>query len=160
MLVCVGALNWLCLGDLFCVFGCGQQGERDEAGAGEDFRESQFIAVSVDFALYFEGGEMIALEFGEIVEGFVGAAFLKGTEFEEAFHLGEAPGGIGFVYPTVLGAIDLEGGKDVTAEGFFFEGAFGEAFFAQFLDVLSEVVLRFCVRSEEGVGADAWAMTH
>ena len=121
-----------------------------EIGHGESFREVHFFAVGVEFSLDLESGEAVALEFAEFVEGFVGSAFLQGSEFDEAFHLGEPFGVIGFVYPTVLslefeglGAVDLEGSEGVTAEGFFFEGAFREAFFAQFLDVLGKVVLAF-----------------
>ena len=138
-----------------------------EVGSGENFRESHLFAVGVDFALDFESGETVALEFAEFVEGFVGSTFLESTEFDEALHVGEPRVVIGFVYPAVLSlefedlcTVDLEGGESVAAECFFFEGAFGEAILAQFLDVVGEVGLRFCVGSEEGVGAGIEAVSY
>ena len=140
---------------------------RAEIGDGENFRESHFFAVSVDFALYFEGGETVALEFAELVERSVGAAFLQCSEFDEALHLGKPFGVIGIIDPTVLslefeglGTIDLEGGEGVAAECFFFELRLGETILTQFLDVLREVVLGFGVGGEEGVGGCIEAVTY
>ena len=60
---------------------------RAEIGDGENFGEDHLFAVGVDFALDLEGRETIALELAEFVERSVGAAFLQGSEFDEAFHL-------------------------------------------------------------------------
>ena len=117
--------------------------------------------------MHFEGGEAVALEPAEFVEGSVGAAFLQCSEFDEAFHLREPSGVIGVVYPTVLGlefeglgAIDLKGREGVAAEGLFFDLAFREAVRSQFCDVLDEAGLGFFVGSEEGVGCCAQSVTY
>ncbi len=175
----IGVLGWQRFRDEFCFGRCGEKCDGYEAGAGvveilraevgngEYFGKDHFFAVSVDFALYFEGGETVALEFAEFVERSVGAAFLQCPKFDEALHLGKPFGVIGIIDPTVLslefeglGTIDLEGGEGVAAESFFFELRLGETILTQFLDVLREVVLGFGVGGEEGVGACIEAVTY
>ena len=92
VIVTLANWGWLCFGDEFCFFGCGKQGDCYQAGAcfvevlcaevsdGENFGESYFFAVSVDFTLDFEGGETVALEFTEFIEGFVGSTFLHRSD--------------------------------------------------------------------------------
>ena len=168
----IGVLGRQRFRDELSFFRCGEKSNGYQAGAGvvevlraeigdrKYFGKDHFFTVGVDFALYFEGGETIALELAEFVEGSVGAAFLQSSEFDEAFHLREPCWVIGIIDPTVLGlefeglgASDLEGREGVAAESFFFELAFGETVCTQFLDVLDEAGLGFFVRCEEGVGA-------
>ena len=175
----IGVLGRQRFRDELCFRSCGKQGDGDEAGAGvvevlraevgdrEDFGEDHFLAVGVDFALDLEGGETVALEFAEFIERSVGAAFLQGSEFDEAFHLREPEWVFGIVDPTVLslkfeglGASNLESREGIAAESFFFELAFGEAIRSQFCDVLDEDGLGFFVRSEEGIRGGAEAVTY
>ncbi len=106
---------------------------------GEGCGNVEGVVEQVDFGVEVHDEDAVSLEFGEFFEGFVGAAFLSGTEFEEALHLGEEDFAIGFVYPAGLGVdlhltgtVYLEEGKDVALEDLEFEFAFGEALLEEF----------------------------
>ncbi len=64
---------------------------------GEGCWDVEGFVKQVDFGVDIHGEDAVPLEFGEFFEGAVCAALLSGTEFEEAFHLGEEDFVIGFV---------------------------------------------------------------
>ena len=90
------------------------------------------------------------LEFLELFEGFGGAAFEEGTEFDGALHLDEALLVVGVFEPTVLrfgfdalGAEGLEARVGVLFKGEFFGGALGAGFCSEIGFDLFKVVALF-----------------
>ena len=144
LLLEIGAFggDWVRSAELW--FEAGGDGEADVEGVffghlfGAEFAEGEGAGNRdrdfgvFEFGLDFDAGEAVELEVLELFEGFGGATFEEGTEFDGAFHLEEALLGVGVGEPAVLGfgfealgAEGLEAGVGVLFEEEFFGGAVG-----------------------------------
>ena len=120
--------EWLFFGELIFA----DVGEGD--GGGD---RSEDLGIG-EFGVDFDAGQSVELELLELFEGFGGAAFKEGTEFDGAFHLQEGWLRIWIFEPAVLrfafdglGAEALEARVSVLLEDQIFGGAGGETFFAE-----------------------------